>query len=294
MKSSPSQQKVSRKEGRRVRSLNPMATLSPYIMKTRNTSSNFISDRVEVSRMEKYIHQKREEGLASFGILHVLLASYVRCISQLPGINRFIRGQKIYARNNIEIMMTIKKKMAVNIPDTVIKMVFPPDVTASEVYELVNEAIENNRKSDDLDSDFDLTARAIDCIPSLLKKNFVFLLTVLDYFGLLPRSLVRVSPFHGSMFITSMGSLGIPPIYHHLYDFGNCPVFLSFGITKRCNELLKDGNVVTRRYLDYTFVTDERICDGFYYATTLKMLRSLLIHPSELDQKPETIVQDIP
>ena len=286
--------KFPRKEGRRVRSLNPMATLSPYIMKTRNTSSNFICDRVEVSRMDKYIHQKREEGLVSFGILHVMIAAYIRCISQLPGINRFIRGQKIYARTNIEIMMTIKKKMAINIPDTVIKIVFPPDATAREVYQLLNEAIEENRQKDDLDSDFDTTAKLIDFIPGLLKRYFVFLLTLLDYFGLLPRSLVRVSPFHGSMFITSMGSLGIPPIYHHLYDFGNCPVFLSFGITRKCNEMLKDGTVVTKRYIDYTFVTDERICDGFYYATTLKMLRNLLIHPSELDQKPETVVQDIP
>jgi len=40
-------------------------------------------------------------------------------------------------------------------------------------------------------------------------------LKLLDYFGLAPYSLIKVSPFHGSMFITSLGSLGIPPIYHH-------------------------------------------------------------------------------
>ena len=48
---------------------------------------------------------------------------------------------------------------------------------------------------------------------------------------LVPKELTDLSPFHGSIFITSMGSLGIPPIYHHLYDFGNIPVFVAFPST---------------------------------------------------------------
>ena len=61
-----------------------------------------------------------------------------------------------------------------------------------------------------------------------------------------------------------MGSLGIPPIVHHLYDFGNMPVFVAFGCKYHKNEVLDDGTVVRRKYIDYTVNTDERICDGFY------------------------------
>jgi len=98
---------------------------------------------------------------------------------------------------------------------------------------------------------------------------------------------MHLSPFHGSMFITSMGSLGIPPIVHHLYDFGNVPVFIAFGRKRTEYEGQKDGSIVQKKYVDYSVMTDERICDGFYYATVLKKLEALLAHPEKLDEKPE-------
>ena len=39
--------------------------------------------------------------------------------------------------------------------------------------------------------------------------------------------------------------------------------------------------------------TDERICDGFYFATVLKYLKRLMAHPERLDTPPEEVVHDI-
>lgn len=89
-----------------------------------------------------------------------------------------------------------------------------------------------------------------------------------------------------------MASLGIPPIYHHLYDFGNVPVFCSFGKKRRAYETQRDGTVVRRKYIDCNFVTDERIVDGFYFASALRYLHNLLGDPWQLDRPPEEIVWD--
>ena len=118
-------------------------------------------------------------------------------------------------------------------------------------------------------------------------------LRFLDYFGLMPKAIAKVSPFHCSYFITSMGSLGIPPIYHHLYDFGSCPVFFSFGAKRRTYEIDNTGLVRRRQYMDFTFVLDERICDGYYYASALKLLKNILKNPWQLDEVP-TVIPDIP
>ena len=115
------------------------------------------------------------------------------------------------------------------------------------------------------------------------------MLKTLDYFGLLPKILLKISPFHASYFITSMGSLGIPPIYHHLYDFGTCPIFFTFGTKRRAYELDSDGNVKKKQYVDFTYVTDERICDGFYFAAALKQFKRILKNPWQLDEVPEVI-----
>ena len=90
-----------------------------------------------------------------------------------------------------------------------------------------------------------------------------------------------------------MGSLGIPPIYHHLYDFGNLPVFCSFGCKRRALEVQEDGSVVQRKYLDFNVTMDERTVDGFYYAAFFKTFKRILTHPEVLDTPPEEIVPDI-
>ncbi len=281
-----------RPDGRKLRSLTPMTLVTPYIMKTRVTAANMIRDSIDVEPMEQYIREKRSQGMKNFGVMHVLIAAYVRACSQMPYINRFVSGQRVFSREKVIINMVIKKDMNRESPDTCMKYIFEPDATAEEVYTQIQNAIEAYRSRED-ESAFDKLAGALNYIPGLVLKFLVWFLNLLDYFGLLPMFLINLSPFHGSMFITSMGSLGIPPIFHHLYDFGNVPVFLAFGAKRRAYEADKDGNVITKRYLDYTYVLDERICDGYCYASALKLMRSLYKNPWQLDQRPDQVVQDV-
>lgn len=281
-----------RKDGRRLRSLDPLNSVSPYIMKNRVGAQNMIRDTIDLTLTEKYVRKKREEGLSNFGIMHVFIAAYVRVISQRPGVNRFISGQRIFARNNIELCLTIKKEMTLNAMETIVKVEFDPASTAEDVYHRLNAAILENREDGDK-SDFDKTARFLKYIPGLLLKFSIFALNLLDYFGLLPKFLLKVSPFHASLFLTSMGSLGIPPIYHHLYDFGNIPVFFAYGAKRTQLILKKDGPILEKKFLDFTVVTDERICDGHYFASALKLFREYFKNPDVLDSPPEKIIQDI-
>ena len=82
------------REGRKLKTLPPMNMVSPFIMVNRVGSSNYFSDRIEITAADEYIKKKRAEGLKGFGMLHLFLAAYVRTVSQRPGINRFIRGQR--------------------------------------------------------------------------------------------------------------------------------------------------------------------------------------------------------
>ena len=282
-----------RSDGRRVRTLPPMSQVSPYLMVCRNESSNLFEDSFEISHVDRYIRQKRREGLTSFGITHVLLACYVRAVCKYPGLNRFLAGQKVYSRgDDIQYCMTVKKEMTAESPDTVIKVHLNPHDTAADVYYKLQAAVEEVKNSP-LDSSFDNTAGAFNLIPGVVLKFVVWLLKLLDYFGLLPKFLLEVSPFHGSLFFTSMGSLGIPPIYHHLYDFGNLPVFGAFGMKRRAYEVIEDGSVVQRKYVDVKFTLDERIVDGFYYAAFFKHYKRILQHPEILDRPPEEVLRDI-
>lgn len=279
------------KEFRRVKTISPMSAVIPFIMVNRTGSQNFISDTVDIEKVEKYIKEKQTQGMQNISMMHVMIAAYIRLVSQRPALNRFIRGQRVWTRKNVEVSLTIKKEMSLDSPDTVVKITLPPSATLEDVYTALNNEIVSYRANPG--GDFDDTARAFTRLPGLIFKFAVASLRFLDYFGLMPKAIAKVSPFHCSYFITSMGSLGIPPIYHHLYDFGSCPVFFSFGAKRRAYEIDNTGLVRRRQYMDFTFVLDERICDGYYYASALKLLKNILKNPWQLDEVP-TVIPDIP
>ena len=282
-----------RSDGRRVRTINGMSVVANYIMPNRNGASNSIQDTVEITNIERYIHKKRKEGFENFGITHVFLAAYVRCIAKYPGCNRFLSGQRVYQRDDdIQFTMAIKKDMSTEASDTMIKLHLTQTDTSKEVYEKFNKVYEEV-KNTPLDSSFDHVASLLTSLPGLLLKFVVWFLKVMDYFGKIPKFLLEVSPFHASVIFTSMGSLGIPPIVHHLYDFGNLPVFVAFGRKYRKVELDLTGKPVTHRYVDFVLNCDERTVDGFYYATVLKYFQKLLRNPEVLDEQPEEIKWDI-
>lgn len=280
-----------RSDGRLVRSITGMNLLIGYFLPNRTGANNSIHDTVEISAMERYIHKKRMEGYEGFGLMHVFLACYVRCVAKYPGLNRFFSGQRVFQRDDdVAFTMTLKKDMELDGEETTIKLHLNVRDTAVDVYHKLNATIAEAKTAEG--SSFDALTAVLSCIPGLLLKFTVWCLKVADYFGKLPKFLLELSPFHGSVIFTSMGSLGIPPVVHHLYDFGNLPVFLAFGRKYRKNELDANGEVVTRRYVDITLNTDERTVDGFYYAAVLKYFHKIIRNPSQLDNPPEEVVRD--
>ena len=279
-------------EGRRLRKVSAITCVMPFIMKRRSDALNYFADSIEIDEAEKLVRKLRADGYKNIGLLHVILAAYIRVVSQRPALNRFVSGQRIYARHSIDINMAIKKELSLNAPDTMIKARFKPTDSLVEVYNKFNALVEENNNMDS-SSDFDGVAGMLTKLPRFIFRFFVWLLEKLDYHGWLPKILLDVSPFHGSMIITSMGSLGIQPIYHHIYDFGNLPIFISYG-AKRTNLVYDaDGNVTKKHFVDIKVVTDERIVDGYYYASAFKMLKRIMKNPDQLLTPPETVVEDV-
>ena len=281
-----------RKDGRRLRTLPPYNELTPFIMKKKNDANNYMPDSVDITEAERYLRLKRMHGYPGIGFLHLFIASYVRVVSQYPGINRFVAGQRIYARNEIVYVMTIKKEMKTEAVETTIKVLFSPGDTINDVYRKLNVEIEKVKGAGE-DTDTDDVAATLMKLPRLLLKFCVFFLEILDYFGKVPTSLIEASPFHGSMIITDLGSIGMPSVYHHLYNFGNMPVFIAIGAKRKALEVSADGSLIERKYIDYKVTMDERICDGFFFAQTLKYFKSILRKPHILEEPPDKIVEDI-
>jgi len=279
-----------RKEGRYLRDLDPYYAFTPFIMKDKNDATNYFSDSIEITEVEKTLRRLRLEGMTGVGMLHLFVAAYIWTVSQYPAINRFISGQRIYARDNIEFVMSIKKGMSTKDGETSIKVIFDPADTLPVVYKKLNEAIAAGRAPEGTSTD--AVAGKLIKLPRWLLRTAIRFLDWMDYHGWLPQMILDASPFHGSFIITDLGSLGIPPVVHHLYNFGNLPVFLAFGAKRKAYELTKDGTVAQRKYVDYTAVTDERICDGYYFARAFKQFKHSFKNVDDLFQPPAEVIED--
>ena len=282
-----------RRDGRRIRSMPAINNIMAYIMPKKYDACNFFTDRLEISDVERWLKEKRSEGYKGIGMLHVFIASYVRTVAHCPKLNRFIAGQKVYAANQIQVVMTVKRAMNAEAPETAIKVTFEPTDTIFDVYRKFNEKIDEI-KANDGDNNTEQAASLLMKVPGLFLRFAVWLLRGMDYFDLLPQSLINASPFHGSMIITDLGSLGIPPIYHHIYDFGTLPLFIAFGAKFRSVELDKSGEPVERKYIEYKAVMDERTIDGMSYAIAFKYLKYYLRNPAALELPPAEVKEDIP
>ena len=281
-----------RKEGRLLRSLPGFAKFIPYIMPQRNDRYIHYEEAFEVTQLDRMLRKLRVDGYKGIGILHFLIAAYIRGISRMPGINRFVVGRRIYARNNIEVVMTVKRALSIDATETTIKVVFEPTDTILDVYRKMNEKIDEIKSSEEnngTEDVADLSAR----LPRFLIRFALAVLRMMDYFGWIPQSLLNVSPFHGSMIITDLGSLRIGPIYHHIYNFGTLPAFIAFGAKRHAYELNRRGEMVDRKYVDCKFVLDEGIVDGHYWAQMLLAYRYMFEHPEILLSPPSKVVEDI-
>ena len=289
----PKKKKFSdRRDGRRLRTLPPINALMPFIMKTKNDASNFFQETVDINEAERFLRWKRAHGYPGMGLLHLFIATYLRVASQYPAINRFVSGQRVYARNNIEYVMVVKRELKTVSEETSVKIVFEPTDTINEVYSKLNVEIDKIKDKGDV-TEADDAAKSLMKMPRLILKFAIFMLNVLDYFDLMPKSLLSASPFHGSLFITDLGSIGLPAVYHHIYNFGNIPLFISFGSKRKVYVTRKDGTASERKYLDYAVVMDERVCDGFYFSQAFRVFNSVLRKPQQLDHPPEIVVEDV-
>lgn len=281
-----------RKEGRLLRSLPAFAKFVPFIMPTRNDACNQYEESFEVSDVDRRLRKLRVDGNKGIGILHFIIAAYIRGVSMLPGMNRFVVGRRIYARDNIEVVMTVKRSLAIDATETTIKVVFEPTDTIFDVYRKMSEKIDEIKTVEGNNNTEDV-AEAMCKAPRFLLRFALTILRIMDYFGWLPQSLLDASPFHGSMIITDLGSLRIGPIYHHIYNFGTLPVFISFGAKRHAYELDRHGNMVDRKYFDCKFVMDERTVDGHYYAQFLQAFRYICQHPEIVETPPSKVVEDV-
>ena len=270
-----------RSDGRKLKSIPPIFKIIPQVMRTRADSQVYYSYDMPISGMDEYISKKAEEGI-KISYMNIIYAAMVRLIAQRPQLNRFVMNCETYARKDIEISLAIKKSLSDDGEETNIKIPFNGTENIFEVKEKLDKAIVEN-KDTAAENDTDILAKALSLIPNFLLKIIVSLIMFLDNHGLLPKFIIKASPFHTSAYLTNVASLGIDAIFHHLYNFGTTGLFLAMGKKKK-SYIYEDEDIKEEKCISLAFVCDERICDGYYFANSVKLFNRYLRKPELLEE----------
>lgn len=275
-----------RQDGKRVKNVDPMYTIMPYILKHRYDAQNMIELNIPIGPMQAYLNQKRKEGFA-FSHLGVVLSAYLRAAAEFPALNRFIVNKRIYQRNEFSVGMVVLKPGEND--GTMNKMYFQMEDDIYRVHQIIEEYVTSNRKSGDTNKTDALMTKLLS-IPGLCNVA-VGLMKVMDTFGLLPKSLIAASPFHVSMSITNLASIRTNHIYHHVYEFGTTSIFVALGNLRDMAKRTKEG-IALERCLPMGVVMDERICSGSYFASFFSKFKQYMLNPALLEGPP-TVVNTI-
>ena len=279
-----------RYDGWRVRKVDAVFSVIPYFLRTRMDAQNYFEERVKIDHIEEFVKEHKEE-IPGLSLMHVVMAALVRIISQRPHLNRFVMWNKIFARNHINFSIVVKRSLSDDGEETLIKPFFLPTDTLQDIVRKVKTEQESNQKVGQ-QNDSDIISKVLGLLPDFAMRFVVFLLLWLDKVGLMPKLIERASPWHCGVFLTNIGSIGVESIYHHLYEFGTCSIFVAMGRKSRQHSFNKKGELVAQKSILLKFVMDERICDGFYYASSMRLLNKILDDPATLLTPPQKVVVD--
>ncbi len=276
-----------RPDGRRLKDVDPIVQITPYLMPMRCDAQVFLEHKADYEKLSRYIVKKSQEG-EKITFMQILVAAYVRAISNNPEVNRFIFNKQYYVRNNCSVSYTVlKNPQDTNSNETTVRILFDLTDTIFDVRDRMNDAVEKSRATEDGDFVIRL-AKAVLAVPGLATV-IVHLVKLLDRYGIAPSVLMRELPFYSGMFITNNGSIGLHHPFHHIYNFGDVSLFIGMGSILKEAFVEPDGRARMRRWPPLGITADERVCSGAHYAAFFFDIIHFLDHPEELETPPEHV-----
>ena len=264
-----------RSDARLVTRLSTMRRFMPHVSPRRNDSLFYMMQDIEVEAALEFLDKRNRERPADrpLTLFHLLLRACAQALYLRPGVNRFVKGGRLWQRDGEWITFSAKKKLEDGAPMITIKNRFHPATeTLEEMVDGVYDRLGAGRagKQTTSDKEMNLMVR----LPVFAIKGLMALARAGDDLGLLPRKMIDADPLFTSIFLANLGSIHYPAGFHHLWEYGTASLFGVMGKV--------EPGANGRRKISMAWTYDERIEDGLYSYYTLELIRQHLEEPERL------------
>ena len=273
-----------------VRDNDPLHFFMPYLYPNRADNEAVLQEEVDLTALNAFLAEKNK-GLTTdkYTLMHAVCTALVRTITLRPKLNYFIKGNRLYKRNDISLSFVVKKQFADTGKEALAFRKFGPETTIDTLHQTLMEEIHDCR-SDKIDNS---TAgmEFFTHFPRWLMRIAIRILFLLDYYGRVPQSLIKADPNYSTVLISNLGSIKLNDNYHHLSNWGTCSLFLVIGEKHMAPIFQPDGSYEMHEVVNLSITLDERIADGYYYAKSIQIFKHLLQHPELLNERADKEVE---
>ena len=283
-----------RRDGYYLKNLDSMHIIMPFVMPHRCANEAVVGEEIDISAVVDYVQKRNAQEQPDFKYtwFHVICAALAKTLILRPKMNYFISGYRLYERKDIELAFTIKRKFEENSEEALAKVVIdkensnPMDQVYSKVKDYVTK-VRVHDKTMGITNQFNF----YQVLPRFIFRIFVWLLKVMEYFGIYPQSMAKDDPCYCSVYVTNLGSIKLSADYHHLFEWGNNSFFVVIGEKKMSPIFKEDGSYEMKPTVKISFTIDERIADGYYYSKSIRLFKYLMAHPELLELDAKTPVE---
>ncbi len=265
-----------RPDGTQVRKLSAMRRFMPYVSPRRNDSVFHLAQDMDLEAALEFLEKKNRERPADrpITLFHLLLRSGSQALYLRPGVNRFVKGGKVWQRHGEWITFSAKVRIEDGAPLVTIKRRFEPTrETLDEMVDAIYAQIRPARAGQQSTSDKEMGLLLR--LPGFVIRAALGLFYFADRFGAVPRSMIDSDPLFTSCFVANLGSVGHEAGFHHLWEHGTCSLFCVMG-------KIKPG-AGGRRLMTVCWTYDERIEDGLYSYITIAGIKDRIERPELLE-----------
>lgn len=266
-----------RADGDLVKDLSRVRRMMPFLMRTKVESIVYFEQEIDVERSSRWLQDFRARTGLKATWQHLLIWAMAATIGDRPRLNRFVGGRRIFQRRGIWISFSGKKAKSDAHPLVTVKLRVEPEETPADLVPRIDAAVGEARS--DRESTTDRELKWLLRIPAWLLGPLVGLVRMLDGWGLLPRAFIDADPLFASVFLANLGSIDMDAGFHHLFEYGNIPLFCTAGRAQPKVVPGPDGAPVTAMRMTLRWTFDERVEDGLYCARALDLLRQRLENP---------------
>ena len=280
-----------RRDGKRVKNIDGMHVLMPYLKPNRCDSDVYINYKLDVTELVKYVEKKKKENPDTrLTFFHVFVTAIGKVMYNRPLLNRFVVNKQYYDRNNISISFVAKGEFTDESKEFMSTIFIEENDTLDTVREKLTNKVTKVRKSSNNSTD-----KAVDLVgklPKIIRDIAMGIFLFMDKHDLLPKSLCEDNIYYSSVLVSNIGSLGCGAIYHNLTDFGTNSILVTIGNIHKEQIINKEGKKEIRDICEFGINLDERIADGFYFIKSIQLLEEIFNNPEKLEETANSKIKD--